>query len=71
MATKNISITEKVYKLLANLRKKERESFSEIIVENFGGKNKLKELHWILSKEAGENLEKNILEMRKRDKKIL
>ncbi|MBI5804277.1 antitoxin [Candidatus Pacearchaeota archaeon] len=65
MATKTISITEEAYKILASLRNRERESFSEIITDNLGSKNKLKELHGILSKEAGESLEKNIIEMRK------
>ncbi|MBS3099029.1 antitoxin VapB family protein [Candidatus Pacearchaeota archaeon] len=65
MATKTISITEEAYTILASLRNRERESFSEIITDNLGGKNKLKELHGILSKEAGESLEKNIIEMRK------
>lgn len=68
MATKNISITENAYNLLASLRKRERESFSEIIIENLGSKNKLKELHGILSDKAGVQLEKNVLEMRKKDR---
>ncbi|MBS3099003.1 hypothetical protein J4462_02220 [Candidatus Pacearchaeota archaeon] len=79
MATKTISITEEAYKILASLRNRERESFSEIIMDNLGSKNKLKELHGMLSKEAGESLEKNIIESReihrrmqkKRTQKIL
>lgn len=64
MATKTISITEEAYKRLANL-KKENESFSEIIVRVTGRAN-LKDFFGILSKESGEELEKNIMESRKR-----
>jgi predicted CopG family antitoxin len=67
MATKTISITEDAYKLLASLRKRERESFSEVIIDNLGSKNKLKELYGILSNKAGDHLEENILEVRKKD----
>jgi predicted CopG family antitoxin len=68
MSTKTITITENAYRLLAGLRKREKESFSEVITENFGSKNKLKELHGILAGKTGEQLEKNIIKMRKKDK---
>ena len=68
MATKNISITVEAYKRLA-ARKKEKESFSEVINREFG-KAKLRELHGILRGEAGKELEKNILEGRKLHKKM-
>lgn len=57
MATKNISITEEAYKRLAMFRKK-NESFSEIIIE-ITGKPKLDDFFGILSKTAGDELEKN------------
>ena len=63
MATKNISITEEAYKRLAALRKR-NESFSEIILEVTGKKSKLKDFFGVLSKEAGEELEKSIIEGR-------
>jgi len=64
MATKTISITEEAYKRLFNLRRG-KESFSEIIVRVTGRVN-LKDFFGILSKEAGEELEKNIMESRQR-----
>ena len=67
MATKTISITEEAYKRLASLRK-ENESFSEII-NKVTGKARLRELHGILSGEAGEILEKSILEVRELHRK--
>ena len=63
MATKTISITEEAYRKLARL-KRENESFS-IVIERITGKAKLSELYGILSKHAGDKLEKSILEGRK------
>ena len=65
--TKNISITEEAYRILASQRRRENESFSEVITNKFSNLSKLKEIHGILSGKAGEELEKNIIEMRKRD----
>jgi predicted CopG family antitoxin len=67
MATKTISITEEAYRTLVNLRRREKESFSEVITHKFNNLAKLKELHGILANKAGEELEKNIIEMRKKD----
>lgn len=67
MATKTISITENAYKILER-NKKENESFSKVIVREMGGKGnvkKLREFYGVLSKEAGDALEKSILESRK------
>ena len=66
MATKNISITEDAYKILA-MRKRENESFSKVIVREMGGRGnakKLKEFFGVLSKEAGDALESSIKEGR-------
>ena len=72
MATKNISITEEAYKILER-NKKENDSFSRVIVREMGKKGnfkKLREFYGILSKEAGEALEKSILEGRKLHRKM-
>lgn len=62
--TKNISISDNAYMRLANLRKK-NESFSEIIIEITNGNVRLQDFHGILSKEAGDELERIIMERRK------
>ncbi len=67
MATKNISITEEAYRILER-NKKENDSFSKVIVREMGKKgnfHKLREFYGILSKEAGDALEKSIIETRK------
>ncbi len=65
MATKNISITEEAYKILASLRKREKESFSEVITNNLQ-KNRLQEIYGILREKGGEEFEKSILDGRKK-----
>ena len=65
MATKNISMTEDAYKLLAQRKMMVRESFSEVIVREFGGKEKLKELFGILKGKKGEEFEKSIMDSRR------
>jgi predicted CopG family antitoxin len=67
MATKTISITEDAYRRLASLRKN-NESFSEIIVE-ITGKTDFDQYFGILSKEAADEIEKSIIEGRKRHQK--
>ena len=67
MATKNISITEEAYKILER-NKRDSESFSKVIVREIGGKGnvkRLKEFYGILSKEAGDALERSIIEGRR------
>ena len=67
MATKNISMTEEAYRILER-NKKENDSFSKVIVREMGKKSnfdKLREFYGILSKEAGDALEKSIKESRK------
>lgn len=64
MAIKNISITEEAYKRLAHLRAG-NESFSEIIIKITGEKKRIMDFFGILSKEAGEALEKEIMKRRK------
>lgn len=63
MATKTLTITEEAYNRLAKL-KKGKESFSEVI-NRVSSRHTLREIYGILSKEAGEQLEKNILENRR------
>ena len=69
MATKTISITEEAYMRLARLREREKESFSEVI-NRVTGKVKLRDFYGILSKEAGEKLERVIKESRKEHAKL-
>ena len=68
MATKNISITEEAYRRLFCLKKK-NESFSEIIIK-ITGKTNLRDFFGVLSKESGDELEKNINEVRRESRKL-
>jgi len=68
MATKNISLSEDAYNVLVSLRQRENESFSEV-VRRMKKKIKLSDFHGILSKEAGEVIEKSIQERRARHRK--
>lgn len=65
MATKTISITEEAYERLVSLKNK-NESFSKII-ERITNKPNLMDYFGILSKEKGDELEKNIKDLRKRN----
>ena len=56
-------VTEDAYKRLANL-KRERESFSEVIVR-VTGKSSLRSIYGILPGKKGEEFEKTIIESRK------
>ena len=69
MATKNISITEEAYRRLASLKKRENESFSEVI-NRVTAKAKLREIFGILKGKAGEEFEKSIIEGRKMHAKL-
>ncbi len=64
MGTKTISITEDAYKILVSLKKRENESFSEVI-RGIKQKTTLKDIYGILKGKVGEELEKNIMESRK------
>lgn len=64
MATKNISITEEAYNRLARL-KKGNESFSEIVIR-ITGRSNLDNYVGILSKEAADELERNIRRLREK-----
>ena len=63
MATKTLTITEDAYDILKS-RKKERESFSDVIRREFSSRG-LRELAGILSKKDAAELEKNIRKGRK------
>ncbi len=67
MATKNISITEGAYNKLIRMKTRENESFSEVI-NNLEEKKKIRLMDYfgILSKDAGEELEKHVIERRKK-----
>jgi len=62
MATKNISITEEAYKILAK-KKMVNESFSKVIVREIG-KRDIMDFAGILSSEEADELEENIRKIR-------
>ncbi len=67
MATKNISITEEAYNKLVRMRTRENESFTEVIKRiPMAKKVNLMDYFGILSKEAGEALEKSVSESREK-----
>ena len=67
MATKTISITEEAYERLRSLKKNEKASFSDVILEHYPKKKKLsKVLREIgANPELADSIEKVSLEMRK------
>lgn len=65
MATKNISITEDAYSILTRRKIREKESFSEVIIREFGSKEKLRKLFGILKGKEGEEFERNWERVRK------
>lgn len=68
MVSKNISITEEAYNILAR-RKKFGESFSEVIIDNFKGRKNLLEFAGAWSEMPEKDfreIKKNIKEVRKR-----
>ena len=69
MATKTITITESAYNKLEKMKNREKESFSEVII-NIPIKKKVKLIDFfgILSKESGKTLEENIKKAREHDK---
>ncbi len=67
MATKTISITEEAYERLA-ARKKEKESFSDVI-NKLTTKRSLLDFAGLLSETEARDLEKNILDGRKQSRK--
>lgn len=67
MATKTISITEEAYDRLLS-RKKEKESFTEVI-NRITNKMNLLDFSGILNKKEGDRLEKSVLENRRRSRR--
>ena len=67
MATKTLTITEEAYKRLAG-RKKEKESFSDVINREFGKVN-LEDFFGLWSQETAEKIENNIEKIREIRKK--
>ncbi len=63
MSTKTISVTDEAYGRL-NSKKKEKESFSEVILR-LTGKRSLTEFAGIFSGKQAKELESNVLENRK------
>lgn len=67
MATRTISITEEAYERLKNLKKSEKMSFSEVILEHYPKRRKLSEVLAEIgdSTELAESIEKASKELRK------
>jgi len=67
MATKTISITEEAYERLRSLKKNEKASFSDVILEHYPKKKKLSEVLKEIgaNPELADSIEKVSLEMRK------
>jgi predicted CopG family antitoxin len=67
MATKTLTITEEAYKRLA-MRKKENESFSDVI-NRLAGKGSILEFAGMFSEKEAKAIEKSIKESRRRSRK--
>ncbi len=67
MSTKNISITEEAYQILAR-KKMVNESFSKVIVREVG-KSDIMDFAGIFSLEEADEMEKNVKKIRKMKKK--
>lgn len=67
MATKTISITEEAYERLRDLKKNEKMSFSDVIIEHYPKKRKLSEILREVgaNPDLAESIEKTSKEMRK------
>ena len=67
MATRTISITEEAYERLKNLKKNEKVSFSDVILEHYPKRRKLSEVLNEIgdSSELADSIEKASREMRK------
>lgn len=67
MATRTISITEEAYERLKNLKKNEKVSFSDVILEHYPKRRKLAEVLNEIgdSSELADSIEKASREMRK------
>ena len=67
MATKTISITEEAYERLKNLKKNDKASFSDVILEHYPKKKKLSDVLKGIgaNPELADSIEKVSREMRK------
>lgn len=67
MATRTISITEEAYERLKNLKKNEKVSFSDVIIEHYPKRRKLAEVLNEIGdcSELAESIEKVSKELRK------
>ena len=67
MATKTISITEEAYERLRNLKKNDKASFSDVILEHYPKKKKLSEVLREIgaNPELADSIERVSREMRK------
>jgi predicted CopG family antitoxin len=67
MSTKTISITEEAYERLRSLKKNEKTSFSDVILEHYPKKKRLSEVlrHMGANPELADSIERASKEMRK------
>ena len=68
MAVKTITVTEEAYHALARMKEKD-DSFSRVILR-VAKRKPLSSFFGVLSKEAGEELEKNVRETRKLHRRL-